>query len=205
MRLVGDDMIERAAREFSDISLRLVEDFSYLLQDRLERDELSYALTYNTPDSGAYSRQPLLEEDLLFVTSMDDDDGSPTIPFSEAIKTELALNGKQDVVWHLVHEHAARLSLPVNIAYEVQSVRAIKNLVAKGVATSILPRGVATLELGAGHIVEKLVVRPRVTRTLFLVRSNRAPLGSRNERIEGFLKSIAHQLNSEVGDNSRLL
>jgi len=205
MRLVGDDMIERAAREFSDISLRLVEDFSYLLQDRLERDELSYALTYNTPDSGAYSRQPLLEEDLLFVTSMDDDDGAPTIPFSEAIKTELALNGKQDVVWHLVHEHAARLSLPVNIAYEVQSVRAIKNLVAKGVATSILPRGVATLELGAGHIVEKLVVRPRVTRTLFLVRSNRAPLGSRNERIEGFLKSIAHQLNSEVGDNSRLL
>jgi LysR family nitrogen assimilation transcriptional regulator len=205
MRLVGDDMIERATKELSDVSLRLVEDFSYLLQDRLERDDLSYALTYNTPESGAYTRQPLLEEDLLFVTSMHDDDGTRTIPFAEAIRTELALNGKQDVVWHLVHQQAERLSLPVNIAYEVQSVRAIKNLVAKGVATSILPRGVATLELGAGQIIEKLVVRPRVTRTLFLVRSNRVPLGSRNERIEGFLRSIAHQLNAAVGENSRLL
>jgi len=205
MRLLGASMIAQAKVDLPDVSLRLVEEFSDLLHDRIDREKISYSLSYNTPESGVYTRQPLLEEDLLFVTGANDHDGSTTIGFADAIKTELALNGKQDVVWTLVHEHASRLSLPVNIAYEVQSVHAIKNLVSKGVATSILPRGVAAAELNSGQISERLVVRPRITRTLFLVRSNRVALGSRNDRIEAFLRDIARQLNDAVGENARLL
>ena len=205
MRLVGADIVVEARKEMPEVSLRLVEDFSFVLQHRLEREELNYALTYNTPNEQWFVRKPLLEEDLMFVIARDQWDGTSSIGFAEAIRTELALANRQDVVYHLVHNEAARLGLPVNVAYEVQSVRAIKNLVAKGVATSILPRGAAIEELRKGVIVEQLVERPRIVRTLFLVRRNHSVPGLDVTRFEAFIGRIVGKLNAAIGDISRPL
>lgn len=205
MRLVGADLVVAMRNEMPEVALSIVEDFSFVLQQRLERDELHYALTYNTPNEPWFVRTPLLEEDLMFVSSPDQASGTGPITFAEAIQTDLALASRQDVVYRLVQDEAARLGLPVNVAYEVQSVRAIKNLVAKGVATSILPRGAMVEELRRGLIVDRLVERPRVTRTLFLVRRNQAIAGLNVARFEGLIDGIVDRLNLAIGENSRHL
>ncbi len=203
MRLVGADLVVEARNEMPEVALSIVEDFSFMLQDRLERDDLHYALTYNTPNEQWFVRKPLLEEDLLFASSPDQAVGTGPISFAEAIQTELALASRQDVVYRLVQDEAARLGLPVNVAYEVQSVRAIKNLVAKGVATSILPRGAMVEELRRGLIVERLVERPRVTRTLFLVRRNQTIAGLNVPKFETLIDRIVERLNLAIGEYSR--
>lgn len=203
MRLVGADLVVEARNEMPEVALSIVEDFSFMLQERLERDDLHYALTYNTPNEQWFVRKPLLEEDLLFASSPDQAAGTGPISFAEAIQTELALASRQDVVYRLVHDEAARLGLPVNVAYEVQSVRAIKNLVAKSVATSILPRGAMVEELRRGLIVERLVERPRVTRTLFLVRRNQTIAGLNVPKFEMLIDRIVERLNLAIGEYSR--
>lgn len=205
MRLVGADLVVAVRNEMPEVSLSIVEDFSFVLQQRLERDELHYALTYNTPNEQWFVRTPLLEEDLMFVSSPGQASGTGPIAFAEAIQTDLALASRQDVVYRLVQDEAARLGLPVNVAYEVQSVRAIKNLVAKGVATSILPRGAMVEELRRGLIVDRLVERPRVTRTLFLVRRNQAIAGLNVGRFEDLIDGIVDRLNLAIGEYSRHL
>jgi LysR family nitrogen assimilation transcriptional regulator len=203
MRLVGADLVVEARNEMPEVALSIVEDFSFMLQERLERDDLHYALTYNTPNEQWFVRKPRLEEDLLFASSPDQAAGTGPISFAEAIQTELALASRQDVVYRLVHDEAARLGLPVNVAYEVQSVRAIKNLVAKSVATSILPRGAMVEELRRGLIVERLVERPRVTRTLFLVRRNQTIAGLNVPKFEMLIDRIVERLNLAIGEYSR--
>ncbi|NUB45855.1 LysR family transcriptional regulator [Fertoebacter nigrum] len=205
MRLVGAEIIEEAAKELPEIALRLVEEFSFILQRRLERDELHYALTYNAPIEQGFTRKALLEEDLLFATSPENWNGEPAISFAEAMNTELALASRQDVVWHLVRDEATRLSLPFKVAYEVQSVRAIKNLVAKGAATSILPRGAMIGELRSGVIASQLIERPRITRTLFLVRRRQGVVGLNAVRFEAFIDRLVDRLNAEIGEHSRHL
>lgn len=205
MRLVGADLVVEARNEMPELALTIVEDFSFMLQQRLEREELHYALTYNTPNEQWFVRKPLLEEDLMFVSSPDQATGEGPISFAEAIQTELALASRQDVVYRLVQDEAARLGLPVNVAYEVQSVRAIKNLVAKSVATSILPRGAMVEELRRGLIVERLVDRPRVTRTLFLVRRNQTIAGLNVPKFEMLIARIVDRLNVAIGEYSRHL
>lgn len=205
MRLVGADILMEARRELPDVSLRLIEEFSFVLQQRLEREELHYALTYNTPPEKWFVRRPLLEEDLLFVTSPDQSTGEDTIAFSDAIRTDLALASRHDVVYHLVQNEAARLGVPINLVYEVQSVRAIKNLVGKGVATSFLPKGTMVEELAAGTLVARLVERPRIMRTLFLVRHNNGVPGLDVARFEAFIGRIVDRLNSAIGEHSRYL
>jgi LysR family transcriptional regulator, nitrogen assimilation regulatory protein len=205
MRLVGSDILVEARRELPNVSLRLVEEFSFMLQNLLEREELQYALTYNTPDETWFTRKALLEEDLLFATSPETSTGTPTITFAEAVQSDLALASRQDVVYRMVHDEARRLSLPVNVMYEVQSVRAIKNLVAKGVAASILPMGAMVEELRKGSIVAQLIERPRITRTLFLVRHGQGVPGLDTERFEAFIGRIVDKLNHAIGKHSRYL
>ncbi|MFN4128417.1 MAG: LysR family transcriptional regulator [Paracoccaceae bacterium] len=205
MRLVGDEILEDAKEDLPEVSLRLIEEFSFVLQQALERDELHYALTYNTPNEHWFVRRPLLEEDLMFATSPDQANGRGTITFTEAIRTELALASRQDVVYSLVHNEADRLGLPVNVAYEVQSVRAIKNLVAKGAATSILPHGAMVEEMRRGFIVPHLIERPRITRTLFLVRQKQGVAGLDTRRLEAFVDKIVEKINRAIGDHSRYL
>ena len=205
MRLVGDDILVEAKKDLPEISIRLVEEFSFMLQHRLEREELHYALTYNTPSEPWFARKALMEEDLLFVTSPESGSEEPVIGFAQAIQTDLALASRQDVVYRLIHDEAARLGLPVNVVYEVQSVRAIKNLVAKGVATSILPKGAAVEELRKGTIVARRVELPRITRTLFLVRHNHGVAGLDTQNFEAFIGRMALKLNKAIGENSRYL
>lgn len=205
MRLVGAEILVDAKEELPEISLRLVEEFSFMLQHALERDELHYALTYNTPNEQWFARTPLLEEDLMFVTNPEQANGRGTITFAEAIRTELALASRQDVVYHLVHDEANRLGLPVNVAYEVQSVRAIKNLVAKGAATSILPHGAMVEELRRGFVVAHVLERPRITRTLFLVRQSQGVAGLDTARFEAFVAKIVEKINRAIGKHSRYL
>lgn len=205
MRLVGSDILVEARRELPDVSLRVVEEFSFVLQQRLEREELQYALTYNTPAEPWFVRKAMLEEDLLFATSPEHFNGAPTIAFAEAIQSELALASRHDVVYRLVHDEAGRLGLPVNVVYEVQSVRAIKNLVAKGVANSILPVGAMLEELKKGTIMAQLIERPRITRTLFLVRQTQGVAGLDVARFEGFIGRIVDRLNRAIGEHSRYL
>ena len=205
MRLVGAEILVDAKEELPEISLRLVEEFSFMLQHALERDELHYALTYNTPNEQWFVRTPLLEEDLMFVTSPDQANGRGTITFAEAARTELALANRQDVVYHLVHDEANRLGLPVNVAYEVQSVRAIKNLVAKGAATSILPHGAMVEEVRRGLLVPHLIERPRITRTLFLVRQKQGVAGLDTVRFEAFVAKVVEKVNRAIGAHSRYI
>ena len=205
MRLVGAEIMLDAKTELPEISLRLVEEFSFMLQHALERDELHYALTYNTPNEPWLVRTPLLEEDLMFVTSPDQANGRGVITFSEAIKTELALASRKDVVYQLVHDEASRLGLPVNVVYEVQSVRAMKNLVAKGVATSIFPHGTMAEEIRRGTLVPHRLERPQITRTLFLVRQNTGVAGLDTARFEAFVGKIVEKINRSIGPHSRYL
>jgi LysR family nitrogen assimilation transcriptional regulator len=205
MRLVGSDILVEARREMPNVAIRLVEDFSFMLQSRLDREELHYALTYNSPAEPWFTRKALLEEDLLFATSPELSNGAPQISFAEAIQSDLALASRHDVVYRLVHDEALRLGLPVNVVYEVQSVRAIKNLVAKGVASSILPVGAMLEEMKKGVIVAQAIERPSITRTLFLVRHSQGVAGIDTERFEAFISRIVDRLNQAIGKYSRYL
>lgn len=205
MKLVGDRIEADAVLKVPGVAIRMVENFSFMLQHQLETGELDWALTYNCPDIEGLVRTPVLEEDLLFCTSPDQAVDGPAIRFSDLVRTDLALASRQDVIYHLVHDEAARLGLPVNVMYEVQSVRAIKNLIVKGVATSVLPAGGAVEEIRDGVISARRIERPPLTRTLFIVRRLNGPPGLDVAAFDGFMRQIVDRLQAEVGDQTRLL
>lgn len=205
MGLIGTDLIELVDKQVSGTPLRLVEELSFVLVEALERKELDFALTFNVPARPTIRRRPILEERLFFVTAPNDRrDGEP-ITFEETIRTDLALLSRRDVVWGIVHDAAERLSLDVRIAFEVQSVTAIKTLVERGVATSIMPYGVFAEEYRAGLLSARPIDNDWLVRTLYLTQPENAIRQSADHLIDELMPRIVELYSDKLGSRVRLL
>ncbi len=200
MRTVGDDILVDLVHRVPDITLRLVEDFSFLLIRQLQHDELTCALTFSGDIDRKWRSYPLLEEDLFYITAPSlTPPGAETIAFRDILASDLALTGRQDVISQLVGNIAREQGMDLSIAYEVQSIRAVKNLVAKGIAATIMPYGAAEGELRSGTLRARLITSPSVTRTLtFVYPPNRAPL-LETPQFRAFVSAIADRMAEKPG------
>lgn len=205
MRLVGDDILIELSRTIPSIALRMVEEFSFVLMRLLEQGELSCALTFAPDRAPRFVRRALLEEDLFYLTAPALTPEGATVTFREVLNSELALTGRQDVVFRTVEEMAGRLGMDLAVAYEVQSIRAVKNLVAKGIAATIMPYGAAEGELRSGALKARLIVAPSVTRTLMFVYPREMSATVDDPHFRAFIDAIADRLHAAEGPVTRRL
>jgi LysR family nitrogen assimilation transcriptional regulator len=205
MRLVGDDILIELSRTIPNIALRMVEEFSFVLMRLLDQGELSCALTFAPDQAPRFVRRALLEEDLFYLTAPALTPESATITFREVLSSELALTGRQDVVFRTVEEMAGRLGMDLAVAYEVQSIRAVKNLVAKGIAATIMPYGAAEGEPRSGALKARLIVAPSVTRTLMFVYPREMSATVDDPHFRAFVEAIADRLHAAEGPVTRRL
>ena len=205
VRLVGDDILMELAATIPNVTLGLVEEFSFVLMRQLERGEITCALTYAPEIPEGLAHRALLEEDLFFLTAPDLAPKEGEITFREVLTTDLALTGRQDAVFRIVEGIARRLGMELNVAYEVQSIRAVKNLVAKGVAATIMPYGAAEGELRSGALKRRLIVAPRVTRVLSFVHPREQAGLVDTPEFRAFVNAVADRLVRAEGPVARPL
>ena len=74
----------------------------------------------------------------------------------------------------MVARTAHELGLELKVEYEVRSIAAMKNLVARGAASSVLPYFSIAEEVKAGTIDARPIITPSLRRTLFLASSTKS-------------------------------
>lgn len=199
IRLVGDDIVMGLAESVPGVSLHITEDFSFALMRQLAQGDLDCVLSYAPQADPKFERLALLEEDLFYITSPEEARETGPITFREVLSADLALTGREDAVYQIVQANAQRLGLEINVTYEVQSIRALKNLVAKNVGASIMPFGAAEGELRKGRLIARPIEAPAVTRTLyFAYPKDRAGVASTPE-VLALMHSIADLLLKSEG------
>lgn len=201
--LIGPELLLDARAEIPHFSFRIVEELSFILVDALLRGELDLALAYEFQKRPEVSAVPLMEEELLFVASAGSCVLEEPISFEAAIRTNLALVSDRDIIWRMVHDEARRQGIPVNIAFEVQSMPAIKTLVMRGAATSIVPYGVVAEEIQQGLVVACPICEPTLKRTLFLNRKTGASSFIQEKSLFAFLDKMIDRLTERMGPYGR--
>ena len=205
MRLVGDAILIELAQIIPGVHLHVVEEFSFVLTRLLRQGEIACALTFGLDDDDSFSRRALLEEDLFYITSPLRAPATETVTFKQVLANDLVLTGEQDVVSRTIKAMARRLGLPLTVTYEVQSIRAVKNLAAKGIAASVMPYGAAEGELRSGVLAAKLIVRPNVVRTLMFVHRRDRAAVIESDAFQRFIDAIADRLHAAKGPVTRRL
>ena len=134
---------------------------------QLVEHTLDIGFTYN-PDAISGTRAKcLLVEDLYLVRPpgrLSED----SVPFADACREPLILPRGGFGLREQIETAAAARDLGVDVALEVNSVAAMRNLVEGGVGSTILPYGTIEPAVSAGRLSAALIVDPLLSRRLFL-------------------------------------
>jgi LysR family nitrogen assimilation transcriptional regulator len=199
MLQIGSDMLLDAREAMPGVFLSLSEELSFVLVEALERGELDLAFAYEVTERPGLVLQPILREELVYVAAPSKAPAGETITFSETLNQDLVLAGEKDSIRRLVEASAERLSLQVHVPFEAQSVSAMKAVVSRGAAASIMPYGTAIEELKRGTLVSRRITEPAITRTLYLIRSSRRGMFKHEAEIESFLIRVQERLLMSLG------
>lgn len=204
MLQIGPDILVDAKNELPGVALSLVEELSHVLMQTLDRGDIQIAFAYGAeePRPGIL-RQPILEEELLFVTAATPQRLPDTLTLAEALNHDLVQAGERDMVQRLLKTAAEKFSLPLHIPYAAQSIPAMRTLVVRGAAASMMPYGTAIEELRAGLLVGRRISDLPVKRTLYLLTSANAQPLRHQAAIDAFLSKIADTLLASLGPLAR--
>jgi LysR family nitrogen assimilation transcriptional regulator len=175
MQLLAHDLLLWAHKEMPTVLLRLIEQFGP--HEAIQNGGVDLSLGCEVPEHPGIVRIPLLTEELIFVIAPDpakpfdlDDQGltRTSISFEELFRHPLAFCPRATEIGELAEAAARTVSRVPHVAYEVQSVQAIKTLVADGMATSILPYGSLRSELIDGRLIGRRIGSPGIRWTIYM-------------------------------------
>jgi LysR family nitrogen assimilation transcriptional regulator len=197
MAITGIELALTVREHLPQIFLSMVEEFSHVLVEMLTRQEIDFILCYDVPDLAQFSRIALLQEDFVLVTQPGLREGN-VVSFAESLEYSLALPEPDNAVRSSVAQLARDLGLELKVAYEVRSISAMKSLVSRGMASTIIPYSLVLDEVRAGKLDAYPIVTPAVRHTLFLASStqhgpfrNEAGLtGAVRSSLKGFLEAL---------------
>lgn len=188
--LIGADLQVAFGEHQPGRHLSLWEDPSFRLALAIERKELDIALAYDIEPRAGLSLTPVLEEELIYVCRPDRAPGScGAISVADILASELALGSCQDIGRRALARAAGRSPQQVLVKYEVQSIAAIRELVLRGSAVSVMPYGTVAHELDAGRLTSRRVAGGMLKSTLSIV-SRHSPAVGAQAADEGMARII---------------
>lgn len=183
--MLASRILSEGAERLPGVTLRLVEELSHVLAEWTGMGRLDLALAYNAPDDSRLHRTALLQEELFLVTTPP----APATPIAlrDVLTAKLALPGAADSVRRTMEAAASGLGLALTPSFELESMTAIKQVVAAGLAATVLPWGAARRELETGELVARPITEPVLLRTLHLLE----PRGHGEKGVADLLRGTA--------------
>lgn len=156
-------LVRRFRAEFPNVRLRLREGLSGYMLEWLLSGQLDIGVLYNIGPHSTISIEPLLSDDLLLV-------GQPSasvfqhsmepIRFEDAIQLPWILPARPHGLRTLAEDAATTRSLALNIAFEMDAMMAIFELVEAGQGFSVGPYAAVHHRIERGTLKARPIVEP---------------------------------------------
>jgi LysR family nitrogen assimilation transcriptional regulator len=168
--LVGAEAVLTARKQLYKIALSLREDPSFVLADAVENKEVDVAFAYSVAARPSLQVTPILSEELLFITRADQALATESVTLEQALARPIAHGGKRDAGRCTVASAANKHCISFDVAYEMQSIAGIREMVLRGIAATFLPYGSVARELASGELVARRISDTVLTQTLYIIR-----------------------------------
>ena len=134
--LLAPDCLAQLAADYPGIQLKIVEGFSTTLLDLLMTGRIELAVLTNPPRTTMLQAQPAVSEEVLVVTPPGARGILPYFTLDELCNEPVVVtSGLRTVIEDQLRRHGRAL----NVAAEVDSVEAIRRMVMRGQAVTLMP------------------------------------------------------------------
>jgi LysR family nitrogen assimilation transcriptional regulator len=184
-------LLEALRKAAPTVKLHIHEDFSHTLIDYLEAGELDLALAYSVPENDRLEREPLLTELLFLVAKPGSQLGvEGAVPFRALSQVDFVMPSPRDFIRQVIEATMDRHGGRLHVAYEVESIPAMKEMAMSGMAYAILPYANIVREIAGGSLVARQIVDPPISRILYAVRQTQKPQRQADRKVFDTLKSL---------------
>lgn len=167
-------IIARAAEKFPSISLTVCDGLTREGGQAIELGKVDFGVVPNAEELEHVTAEPIFTEDLYWVgDSAADRDTSP-ITLAEAGATRLVMAPRALHLRRRIEQAAMEAGVVLNVVYEQQSAPGIASLVRSGLAATLC--NWPPLEELYEPTAARLIVEPRITRTVSIAYSVHKPL-----------------------------
>jgi LysR family nitrogen assimilation transcriptional regulator len=133
---ITSDLVQSFREQFPDAAIRISEGFSASLREWLIADRLDMAILFDPPHSPQLMVETLLREDLVLISAQPLPE---KIKLAEVVQYDLIMPSGQHALRQLLEQEAQPRGLSLRVVAEVDSVQTVSPLVARGVASTVLP------------------------------------------------------------------
>ncbi len=152
------------------VELSFVEQRSEDLAVLVTRGDVDIALAFNIVEHEGLVRQPVITERLFFVAGAGSEFARPgPIDMNELAQASFVMPIEGSQIMNLLKGALAQHGLPLNVAFRIESMQAIKDTVALNAAAAVLPLVAVTRDVEAGTVIARPIVNPPLVRTLYIL------------------------------------
>ncbi|AQS85810.1 MAG: LysR family transcriptional regulator [Acetobacter aceti] len=159
---------------------------------------LDIALIYDAPGTTHQNLEALFSQPLYLIERHSPD--SEVLEFGDDVEAaeleniQLVLPGRRHGLRQIVDAWASRNNLEPHVQFECDSYSAILQVVASGLAATLLPAASLQREILSGQFRARLITKPAVYRTISLATSQSKPV---NASLVGLIKQSVASLKDE--------
>lgn len=200
--LLSVPLILRMRQDYPKVHLKVAEAMSGFVLDWLHEGRVDLGLLYTPVSERGLRSTPVLTEELRLFAAHPAPAGLPALPrgavgIAGITDLPLVLPGKGHGLRALIDEEIEARGLDLTTVIEVDSYKAIKELVEHGLGYSVLPVNAIAPEIRSGRLQSWQLGDPPLRRTVHLVRPvDRAP----SKAALAVEKTCLETLNALVAD-----
>lgn len=188
-------LLHEAEARYPAITLKIIENHSGFLSEWVLAGRLDMAVLFDIDAAAPFDLRPLIEEQLYFVTAPGSAlYGRESVQLRELGGTPLILTGSSHGLRHAIDRYTAGASLDIAVKTEIDSLVAIKQLVASGYGNSILPWCAIEEECAAGTLHAVAIEKPTIRRKVYLAAAKGWPHSRASEMVADLLSEVAGKL-----------
>lgn len=177
--VIGSRLVEVFLERYPQVRLQIIDAFSGYLNEWLVSGRVDMAIINGARRSSYMRMDPLLTVDLFHVARRDSvelcEQEDDTIPFEKLLSTPLILPGRHHGLRRQLDATAQKMGVDLKVRVEIDALEALKDLVRRGVAPTILPHGTILKEVTDPELIVRRVVAPDVTTKFMIAYSQRRP------------------------------
>lgn len=192
-------LLRRVRAEYPHINLFVNDNFGLVLSEMVMTGSMDMAVIYGTPTARAVKVQPLLLEELFLIAPP----GAPirvepgeAVTLRSLADTELLLPGRMHLLRQLIDDAFEKAGIAPNVTAEIESVATLREAIAEGLGSTLLPWAVANTFTGARPPVIQRVVEPTLRATVSMCVPENKPMSDSALAVADMLSQLVRELAS---------
>jgi LysR family transcriptional regulator, nitrogen assimilation regulatory protein len=178
--VIGEAFLDYCRQELPLVRISIVEAFTSQLMEMMRAERIVLALAYDVVAGEPGVRTKTIAKEYLYylLPALDkttlDPKVTQTVPLCQALSSRLVMPVLPNEGLHqILKRAAAQVGRTLDVEFEVQSVPAVRRLLARGDLATFFPYGALLDDVNEGRMQAYRVVEPAILRRLCLARPDR--------------------------------